>query len=72
MTASHTGSGAVRAKLTPAPVATPRPRRIAREAVALFAATDMVDDQAHARRDLAEVLARPGRLAEAAASSSAP
>ena len=57
----------VRAKLTARAGRHPEAEAIAREAVALFAATDMVDDQAHAHADLAEVLSQAGSPGEAAA-----
>jgi tetratricopeptide (TPR) repeat protein len=56
----------VRAKLTARAGRHAEAEAIAREAVALFAATDMVDDQAHAHAALAEVLSQAGSPGEAA------
>ena len=57
----------VRAKLTARAGRHSEAEALAREAVALFAATDMVDDQAHAHADLGEVLSQAGSPGEAAA-----
>ena len=56
----------VRAKLAAGAGRTDEARALAREAVGLFATTDMVNDQAHAVSSLAEVLRRTGSEGEAA------
>jgi class 3 adenylate cyclase/tetratricopeptide (TPR) repeat protein len=56
----------VRAKLAARAGRTAEAEALAREAVGLFAATDMVNDQAHAAASLADVLTQTGSNGEAA------
>ena len=64
---SHALWRQVRAKLKARAGQRAEGEALAREAVALFAATDMVDSHAHALADLAEVMASTGPLEEAIA-----